>query len=159
MYKKAVPVTTTRPSDKVKQLVLPFKVIGFAYQSRSLSKVKQLVLLHQLIYFLTANPYTQSRSWPTDVSKVIKHYMKMFADLASATLKQVADWFDLFLHYCELNFLYSALINIGEDEGVVQRFALCHRLSYVFHLVLCKYVLEEEARMTAWHKAYLIGKR
>jgi hypothetical protein len=55
--------------------------------------VKQLVLLHQLIYFLTASPYTQSRSWPTDVSKIIKHYMKMFADLASATLKQVADWF------------------------------------------------------------------
>ena len=26
-------------------------------------------------------------------SYAIKHYMKMFADLASATLKQVADWF------------------------------------------------------------------
>ena len=31
--------------DEVKQLVLPFKVIGFGHQSRPLSKVKQLVLL------------------------------------------------------------------------------------------------------------------
>ena len=85
--------------------------------------------------------------------------MKMFAHLASATLKQVADWFVLFLHYCELHFLYSALINIGEDEGVVQRLALFHRLPYVGHLALCKYVLEEKARMSARHKAYLIGKR
>ena len=85
--------------------------------------------------------------------------MKMFADLASATLKQVADWFDLFLHYCELHLLYPALVDIAENEGVVQRLALFHRLPYVGHLALGKYVLEEKARMTAWHKAYLIGKR
>ena len=83
----------SRPPVEVKQVVLPFKEAVLAYQSMPLSKVKQLVLLHQLIYFLTANPYTQSRSWPTDVSKIIKHYMKMFADLSSATLKQVANWF------------------------------------------------------------------
>ena len=30
----------------------------------------------------------------TDTYKILKHfYMKMFAELASATLKQVADWF------------------------------------------------------------------
>ena len=76
MYKKAVPVTTTRPSDKVKQLVLPFKSIGFAYQSMPLSKVKQLVLLHQLIYFLPTTPYTQSRSWPTgDCKTAITHLL------------------------------------------------------------------------------------
>ena len=62
-YKKAVPVTTTRPSDKVKQLVLPSKVIGFAYQSMPLSKVKQLVLLHQLIYFDPQSPQLGCPRW------------------------------------------------------------------------------------------------
>ena len=64
-----------------------------------------------------------------------------------------------FLLNCELHFLYAALIDIGEDEGVVQRFALFHRLLDVFHLALGKYVLEEKGRMIARHKAYLIGKR
>ena len=63
VYKKAAPVTTTRPSDKVKQLVLPFKVIGFAYQSMPLSKVKQLVLLHQLIYFDPQGPQLRWSGW------------------------------------------------------------------------------------------------
>ena len=59
--------------------------------------------------------------------------------------------------YSESHFLYSALIHIGEDEVVVQRFALFHRLFDVCHLALGKYVLEEEAGMRAGHKAYLIG--
>ena len=67
--------------------------------------------------------------------------------------------FVLFLLYRELHFLYSALIDIGEDEGVAQGFSLFHRLPDVCHLAFGKYVLEEEARMTARHKAYLIGKR
>ena len=70
VYKKTIPVTSNHPSDKVKQLVLPFKVIGFAYQSMPLSKVKQLVLLHQLIYFLPTTTYTQSLSWPTGATPV-----------------------------------------------------------------------------------------
>ena len=65
----------------------------------------------------------------------------------------------LFLLNCEFYFLYSALIDISEDEVVVQRFALFHRSLDVFHLALGKYVLEEEGRMIARHKAYLIGKR
>ena len=44
-------VDASPPPVKVKQVVLPFKVIGFAYQSRPLSKVKQLVLLYQVIAF------------------------------------------------------------------------------------------------------------
>ena len=44
-------VDARQPPAKVKQVVLPFKVIGFAYQSRPLSKVKQLVLLYQVIAF------------------------------------------------------------------------------------------------------------
>ena len=66
--------------------------------------------------------------------------------------------FVLLLLDCELHFLYCALVNIAEDKGVVQRFALRHRLLDVGHLALGQYVLEEEARMTARHKAYLIGK-
>ena len=50
-----------------------------------------------------------------------------------------------FLLNCELHFLYSALIDIGEDEGVAQGFSLFHRLLYVGHLALGKYVLEEDA--------------
>ena len=69
VYKMAVPVTTTRPSDKVKQLVLPFIVIGFAYQSMPLSKVKQLVLLHQLIYFDPQSPQLGCPRWLKDLSK------------------------------------------------------------------------------------------
>ena len=41
-----------------------------------------------------------------------------------------------FLLNCELHFLYSALIDIGEDEGVAQGFSLFHRLLYVGHLAL-----------------------
>ena len=63
-----------------------------------------------------------------------------------------------FLLNCELHFLYAALIDIGEDEGVVQRFALFHRVLGVRHLAFCKYVLEEDCRTIARHKAYLIGK-
>ncbi len=58
--KKAVPITSNRPSDKVKQLVLPFKVIYLVHQSILLTKVKQLVLLHQLIYFLITSLATGS---------------------------------------------------------------------------------------------------
>ena len=60
VYKKAVPITTTRFPDKVKQLVLPFKVIYLVHQSILLTKVKQLVLLHQLIYFLITSLATGS---------------------------------------------------------------------------------------------------
>ena len=67
--------------------------------------------------------------------------------------------FVLLLLYRELHFLYSALIDIGEDEGVAQGFSLFHRLLYVGHLALGKYVLEEEGRTIARHKAYVIGKR
>ena len=67
--------------------------------------------------------------------------------------------FVLLLLYCELHFLYSALIDIGEDEGIAQGFALFHRLLDVGHLAFCKYVLEEDCRTIARHKAYLIGKR
>ena len=67
--------------------------------------------------------------------------------------------FVLLLLDCELHFLYCALVNIAEDKGIAQRFALRHRLLYVGHLALGQYVLEEEARMIARHKAYLIGKR
>ena len=41
-----------------------------------------------------------------------------------------------FLLNCELHFLYSALIDIDEDEGVAQGFSLFHRLLYVGHLAL-----------------------
>ena len=50
-------------------------------------------------------------------------------------------------------------MDIGEDEGVAQGFSLFHRLLYVGHLALGQYVLEEEARMIARYKAYLIRKR
>ena len=65
----------------------------------------------------------------------------------------------LFLLDCELHFLYSSLVNVAEDKGVVQRFALFHRLLDVGCLALGKYVLEEEGRTCARHKAYFIGKR
>ena len=64
-----------------------------------------------------------------------------------------------FLLNCELHFLYSALIDIGKYEVVVQRFALFHRVLDVHHLALGKDVLEEKGRMIARRKAYLIGKR
>ena len=64
-----------------------------------------------------------------------------------------------FLLDCELHFLNSPPIDVGEDKGVVQCFALLHRLLDVFHLALGKYVLEENRRMITRHKAYLIGKR
>ena len=65
----------------------------------------------------------------------------------------------LFLLDGELHFLYCARIDIGENEGVVQRLALFHRLLDLFHLALSKYVLEEDSRTIARHKAYLIRKR
>ena len=66
--------------------------------------------------------------------------------------------FGLLLLYCELHFLYSSLINIGKDEVIAQSFAQFHRLLDVCHLALSKYVLEEDSRTIARHKAYLIGK-
>ena len=45
----------------------------------------------------------------------------------------------------KLHLLYAALIDIGEDEVVVQRFALFHRLLDVCHFALGKDVLEEES--------------
>ena len=85
---------------------------------------------------------------------VVKRYMRF-------TLIAIFSRFSLssFLLDCELHFLNSPPIDVGEDKGVVECFALLHRLLDVFHLALGKYVLEENRRMIARHKAYLIGKR
>ena len=58
-----------------------------------------------------------------------------------------------FLLYCELHFLYPSLVNVAEDEGVVQRLALFHRVLGVRHLALGKDVLEEKGRMIAQQQA------
>ena len=46
-----------------------------------------------------------------------------------------------FLLYCEHHFLYSVLINIGEDEVVVQSLAQFHRLLVVARTTLRHFVL------------------
>ncbi len=46
-----------------------------------------------------------------------------------------------FLLYCEHHFLYSALINIGEDEVVVQSLAQFHRLLVVARKTLRHFAL------------------
>ena len=50
----------------------------------------------------------------------------------------------LFLLDCERYFLYFSLIDIAEDEGIVQRLALFHRLLDMCHLAIGKYILEKE---------------
>ena len=71
------------------------------YQNTVVNGLESLVFL-SAICLLTSNiriacqspvPMAFGDIFRDNESYAIKHYMKMFAELASATLKQVADWF------------------------------------------------------------------
>ena len=126
----------------------------------NISEINKKRLFISLMFLPNKNAYLrkkvkQDAVRTTDWQEgVVKRYMRF-------TLIAIFSRFSLssFLLDCELHFLYSALIDVGEDKGVVECFALLHRLLDMCHLAFSQYVLEEKASMFARHKAYLIGKR